>query len=78
MDSPQGAVDGPQLLGLLALHHVRHRIGRLRVLDTGGILNNTVYHSNDTTQMSHHLYFTGLDESVPAFISKWACNYVKC
>lgn len=41
MDSPQGAVDGPQLLGLLALHHVRHRIGRLRVLDTGGILNNT-------------------------------------
>lgn len=51
MDSPQGAVDGPQLLGLLALHHVRHRIGRLRVLDTGGILNNTVYHSNDTTQI---------------------------
>lgn len=56
MDSPQGAVDGPQLLGLLALHHIRHRIGRLRVLDTGGILNNTVYHSNDTT----HIIFTSL------------------
>lgn len=51
MDSPQRAVDGPQLLGLLALHHVRHRIGRLRVLDTGGILNN-IYHSNDTTSSS--------------------------
>lgn len=65
MDSPQGAVDGTQLLGLLALHHVRHRIGRLRVLDTGGILSNTAYHSNDTTQMSH-VMFTSLG-SMKAF-----------
>lgn len=33
--SPQGAVDGTQLLGLFTLHHVRHRICCLGVLKGG-------------------------------------------
>lgn len=58
--SPQGAVDGTQLFGLLTLAHVRHGVGCLGILNTqgGGAVSNTtnirnhlwLYHRQSSTE----------------------------